>query len=355
MRVSKHNLIGCLAAILLGGTLWLSITIPLVHAQTFATENSLSGSEATTTISTITQTAPYETEQLLGDKVLGDFVLGPGKIELEIAPGESKTVELLVSNRIGKTQRFDLEIEDMTGSSDGSQAVVLLGTDRGPYTLKDYISIPETSFELAHNLRARVPVTITVPPDAEPGGRYGSVLVKTVTAKAEESTTDSTTPTSAIVSRIGTLFFIKIPGAIEVAGTLREFTTNPPKRWYQSGPVTFQIAYENTGSVHLNPYGEVRITNLLGEEVGFVELEPWFAMPDSLRLREIEWNRNMLLFGRYTATLELNRGYDNVIDTAELTFWVVPWKLAALGFVILFAVLYILRLFFKTFEFKRRS
>jgi hypothetical protein len=114
------------------------------------------------------------------------------------------------------------------------------------------------------------------------------------------------------------------------------------------------VYYENTGMIHLAPYGEIRIANMLGEEVDFVQLEPWFVLPHSQRLREVSWNREFL-FGRYTATVEINRSYDDVIDTAVYSFWVLPWKLLLIVFALLFTVLFLIRTLFRTFEFKRKS
>ena len=55
-------------------------------------------------------------------------------------------VEISVANRISDGRIFDLTVEDMAGSDDPTQSVVLLGDARGPYTIKDYISFPEDSF-----------------------------------------------------------------------------------------------------------------------------------------------------------------------------------------------------------------
>jgi len=67
-------------------------------------------------------------------------------------------------------------------------------------------------------------------------------------------------------------------------------------------------------------------------------------MPNSLRYREVKWDRKLGI-GRYTATLFLNRGYNNIIDTAKITFWILPWKIilitAALFFIIIFVVWWI--------------
>ncbi len=328
--------------------LYLLTTSSIVLAQSPATTTE---SVAAVEVAEVIAPPPYRLEALPGNRVFNDFVLGPGRVELEIAPGESKTVELNVSNRYPISKRFTVNIEDITGSRNAERAAVLLGDEEGPYTLKDYISIPNPTFDLEPNLRAIVPVTISIPPDAEPGGRYGSVLVQTVTREANPADQVSPIPSSAVVSRIGTLFFIRIAGDVEASGQLEDFTTINNKSWYETGPVDFQIVYENTGSVHLNPYGEVRINNMFGEEVGYVELEPWYALPQSLRFREISWDREYL-YGRYTATLTLNRGYDDVLDEATVTFWIIPWKLIlpALGGV--FIILFLIRAFFRKFEFK---
>ncbi len=294
----------------------------------------------------------YRLEGLLGDKVFNDFVLGPGKVDLRMEPGETKIIELNVSNRYDESKVFGIDIEDMAGSNNLDRAVVLLGDDKGPYSLRDYISVPAERFELAPNTRAIVPVTISIPPDAEPGGLYGSVLLQTVTRKAQASSGD-TRPQSAIVSRIGTLFFITVPGEVEEDGSLVDFSTINNQKFYENGPINFQILYENAGSVHLNPYGEVRITNMFDEEVGFVELEPWFSMPDSMRLREVSWNRDFL-YGQYKAVLKLNRGYDDLVDETEITFWVIPWKIGLGIFAGFFVFFLLIRSFFRSFEFKRK-
>ncbi len=286
--------------------------------------------------------------------VAGDFVVGPGKSELTIEPGQSKRVEMMITNRTGDTREFQFEIEDASGSTDPTTPVVLLGDDTGPYTLKDYIQLPVETIELDHNERARIMVTVSVPADAEPGGRYGSVLVTTLSRKAEAGDTSGAAPSSAIVSRVGTLFFLTIPGDTLTEGALQDFATVGDKHIYTEGPVNFQILFENTGDLHLNPYGEIRITNMFGEEVSFIELDPWFSLPQSLRSREVSWDRELLV-GKYTATAQINRGYDDIIDTQSLTFWVLPWKVVVPIFVGLFLLFFLIRFISKNFEFKRKG
>lgn len=334
----------------------------LMSALPSVARSQVSEADATSTTDTLEiQTAEvsalkspeYQYESIPSDgSIVGDFVLGPGKAELEIEPGQTKTVEITVTNRTGQERKFGFEVEDVTGAADGSTSAVLLGNERGPYTLKDYLDIPDAPITLGHNERVRIPITISIPADAEPGGRYGSVLVNTISKAADRDTTGAA-PESPIIARVGTLFFITIPGDISRAGKLKDFTTIPNKSWFQKGPMSFSVLYENEGTIHVNPYGELRITNMFGEEVAFVKLDPWFALPKSLRFREVIWDREFLL-GRYTATVHINRGYNDVIDTMELSFWVIPWKLAAGAFLGLFIFFYLIRFIFKNFEFKKK-
>jgi hypothetical protein len=159
---------------------------------------------------------------------------------------------------------------------------------------------------------------------------------------------------SPIIARIGSLFFVTVRGDVERAGSVKSINTVDGKWWYEAGPVNLAILSENTGSVHLNPYGEINITNMFGEQVGFVELEPWFVLPMSLRSREVLWDREFLL-GRYTVTAKINRGYDDIVDEVSTTFWVLPWKIVLGTFVILFIIIFSIRAFFRTFEFSRKS
>jgi len=293
----------------------------------------------------------YRSDWISGNIDVGDFVVGPGRAEIEVSPGETVVQEISVTNRIGPDRVFKLEVDDITGSADGSSAVSLTDGARGPYSIRDYISFPENTFTLDLGERARIPVTITIPADAEPGGFYGSVLVST----ERNATTDADgTPRSPLIARIGSLFFVTVRGDAERGGDVKEIKTLDDKMWYEKGPVKLGILYENTGSIHLNPYGELSVTNMFGEEVGFVELEPWFVLPKSLRTREVTWDREFLL-GRYTVTARINRGYDDIVDEVTTTFWVLPWKIVGGAFAIIFIIIFSIRAFFRTFEFTKKS
>jgi hypothetical protein len=336
--------------------LLFSFCVSPAFAQESTTENS--SSTATSSVvsdesvaNPITSEPWYRSEWITGDIEVGDFVVGPGRTEIVLEPGQTVVKEISITNRITDDRDFLLEIEDITGTSDASQSVTLSGDERGPYSVQDYISVPDTTFTLDLGERARIPVTISVPADAEPGGHYGSVLVSTVRSPENQ---ESNAPRSPVIARVGTLFFIRVAGEVETGGETKDLSLINGKWWYEKGPIEFGVLYENTGSVHLNPYGEISITNMFGEQVGFVELEPWFVLPQSLRLREISWDREFLL-GRYTATAQVNRGYSDLVDEYSVSFWVLPWKIVGGIFLIIFIIIFTIRAFFRTFEFKRKG
>jgi hypothetical protein len=292
-------------------------------------------------------------EVLKNTEIRNDFVLGPGKTELLMNPGDVTSKELTVTNRTGRDIEFRIEIEDFTGSRNPEQTTVLLGNERGPYSLKDYLKVERTEFVLSHGERARIPVEVRIPHDAEPGGRYGTVLLSAQPPKTSSSDNSNVAKGGAkIITRLGTLFFVRISGEVNEAGQLRAFRTLG-KRLFASGPIRFEVLYENNGNVHLNPYGIVEVTNILGNKVGEIKVDPWFAMPNSLRFREVRWDKSFL-FGRYRAHAQFNRGYQDIVDEADAIFWVIPWRVMLFGFVILFVILLFLKWVASKFELRRK-
>tara|TARA_B100000508_G_scaffold5640_1_gene4408 strand:- start:1208 stop:2263 length:1056 start_codon:yes stop_codon:yes gene_type:complete len=335
-----------------------TLAIPLSIGEVFAQEEETvedAAAISTTTEEVTAESKPelwYKSERIFGNIQVGDFVVGPGRTEVEVTPGETVVREITVTNRISDNREFKLELEDITGSTDGSAAVSLTGTKRGPYSIRDYVTYPQEEFRLELGERARIPITISIPPNTEPGGYYGSVLVSTI--RPSQRSEEGSAPTSPIIARVGSLFFITVKGDARREGQVLDIKTTNDQWWYEEGPVEFNILTENSGTVHLNPYGEVSITNMFGEEVGFVELEPWFVLPGSLRVRELTWDREFLL-GRYKVTARVNRGYDDVVDEVTTSFWVMPWKVVGGIFLVFFIIIFGIRGFFRTFEFKRKG
>lgn len=268
-----------------------------------------------------------------------DFVLEPAKVEVSLDPGSFQTEVLSILNRTNKELDFKVEIEDFVGSQNPNQTVVLMGEEKGPYSLKDYL-VPEISaFTLKPGQRMILPVVLAIPKDVGPGGLYGSVLISSQSAVQGQMG-------ATIVSRLGTLFFVNIRGETIPEGKLTSFE----KKESEDGQISFDLLFTNGGNIYLAPHGFIRIFDLFGTEVGEIEIEPFFAMPDSVRYRNIVWNNEGNLFGKYKAIVSLNRGYDDKVDEMAVVFWAVSTKMKAttVGVIILLIliIIWLIKIFF---------
>jgi hypothetical protein len=279
--------------------------------------------------------------------IRGDFVLEPAKVELTVAPGDITETELRMVNRTEETLNFTIDIEDTKGSDDASRSVILLGDEEGPYPLRAMVRPEINSFTLKSQEEIRLPVTILIPEDIEPGGHYGSVLF-------ESSSAGDTNTGSRTVSRLGALFFVRVEGEVEEEGTLERFRVKDGPIFFGGDQLMFEFTYRNSGSVHLNPYGMITVKNMIGASVAELEVLPYFSMPQSLRARELTWEHGPL-FGFYSATLEQNRGYDDLIDTETVHFVVLPWKIIAIALIVIIALILLGKWFTTTFEFKKKT
>lgn len=279
-----------------------------------------------------------------------DFVVEPGKIEVFVNPGETVTKSISVINRINKKVSFKVETEDFVGSDNAQTPVILLGKEKSPYSFKDNLVPEDSSFTLGFGQKIDLPITINVPADAQPGGFYSSVII------SSDSTADNSGAQAGtrVISRVGVLFFVRVNGPVDQSGKLSDFRVTKKSGIMQHGPVDFEILFENTGTVHLVPYGTISIKNIFGKEVGTVPVDAYFSLPKSMRYRQVTWTKENLI-GRYTAEVTLNRGYDGQVDTQKIAFWVLPIGYIALFAGVLFAIILLVYIVGKKFEFKRKS
>lgn len=297
-----------------------------------------------------TQALAYGIENISDTPNAHDFVVGPGKTELRIDPGQTSLKNITVTNRYGKEMRFNIEIEDFTSGRNPSEGMSLMGEEKGPYSLKDYIKPEVMSFVLQQGDRANIPVSIAIPADATPGGLYGAIIVTTETTDPLEKAqieADQSKSGIMIKSRIASLFFVRVNGSVVEDGLLTEFKTD--KSFFTKGPVNFSFSYENKGSIYENPYGLIEIKNLYGTVVEQMSIQPFFVMPSFTREMTKTWDKGFSM-GRYKATIQINRGYGDQIDTKTVTFWIMPWKVIAsivIGLFLLLVIIGAIRKWFK--------
>ena len=259
------------------------------------------------------RTRAYQIEKIAGTPVAGDFVLTQTKTELSLNPGEHAVRSISLLNRSGQDLSFAVSVEDFSSSAKADQNIDLLGAKSGLYSLKDYLKPEAANFILHQGEKITLPVAIDLPQSAQPGGLYGAVIFS-ASPVAESGNI-------RLVSRLASLFFVRVNGAVSESGQLLDFSSL--KSFYWSGPFAFEFNYRNSGSIYLNPYGELKVTDVFGRETVKSWISPYFVMPGAIRQQKETLDRPGM-WGLYQATLKLNRGYGNNIDQKSLYFFVLP-------------------------------
>ena len=79
-------------------------------------------------------------------------------------------------------------------------------------------------------------------------------------------------------------------------------------------------------------------------------------MPGSERGVQVKWE-DPLAFGRYTASVSLERGYresESSTDSMTITFWVLPWKIVVALVLAIIIVIFVFRKLFSKFEIRKK-
>lgn len=247
--------------------------------------------------------------------------ISPVTFELTGNPGDVLVNKLRIYNPTNSSVALRMEVEDFTAAGEEGE-VIVKEAEIITYSLARWISVSPQTFTLGPNKQRFVDFTITIPYNAEPGGKYGSVLASTqgVMSPDEEMTG------AAVATKVGALVLLTVSGDVVESVDVKEFSVPD---FSEYGPIPFTIRFENKGTVHVRPRGYVTITDWRGEKVTDIEFPQQNVIPGAIRKIKATWNKKWL-FGRYTATLVGNYGTSNVpINPPVVVFWVFPWRVIA--------------------------
>ncbi len=256
--------------------------------------------------------------------------LSPAKLELTANPGVPTTRLITVRNNGQEALTLKVSLEDIGPSEADTEGAQLLGEKTGPYSLKNFITPASWELTLEPGEIGALPITIELPEGALPGGHYGAVVL---------STAGDAGASTRVISQLASLIFVRVPGEVQEKGELTDFG------WDSNS--SFYLTFANTGNIYLNPYGVIGVTyrfwrprKVINTEEFTVSVDPWYVLPGDTRTRETKLSPGIpprLKYGYYQAELSLNRGYQDLVDTRTITFWILPpwWVLALAGLLLL--------------------
>jgi hypothetical protein len=263
--------------------------------------------------------------------------IGPPVLNLSADPGQTIKATISLRDISGGSLLVTNQINDfVAGGEDGTPKILLDDNTTSPYSLKAWIS-PLSQLTLKSKEIKNLTITIHVPADASPGGYYGVVRF-TGTPPELKSTGVS------LAASLGSLILLRVNGVAKESLSVEQFfadNNGKPGTLFESSPITFVERLKNTGNLHEEPAGVVTITDMFNNKVATlgVNQPPHDILPQSIRKFESPLDSsnigNKVLFGRYKADLSVTYGADKQVITSSITFWVIPYRLIALGIVVL--------------------
>ena len=261
----------------------------------------------------------------------------PPLFQLSILPGDvwQSSVKVVNGNTYPMSVYAEVVNFEPTGESGLGKFTPILENDTDAASLASWIEIPAGPHNIPPEQSADISFFVDVPKNAAPGGHYAAILISTQPPKNESNT--YAVLTSQVVT---SLFFLRVEGDITELGTIREFRAK--KALLQKPDGEFSLRFENKGNVHLQPKGDIIITNMWGAERGriAVNYQTHFGnvLPNSIRDFNFSWSSSFKIadIGRYTAIATLAYGEDGVKSVSSTAhFWVIPVKATLITFVII--------------------
>lgn len=290
------------------------------------------------------------------------LTLIPPSFEFQVKPGGTIETKVKLFNEEQVEKQFYTDTASFTASGEtGNPTYDFTVPVEG---LSSWFVVEKGPITLKPGDRVEIPVTINVPADAEPGGHY-AVLAFSTTPPDTEGTQQI-----GVSASLGTLFLVRVEGEVVESGTIKEFGLLSASTTLTRLPANFFVRYENAGNIHLRPSGKITISNLFHKVSGIVDVNPakGATLPGTVRKYDPVWERATVAeasgsvwqvfwqefgnerknfaLGKYTALAELTAGStDQIKDSAEVAFWVLPWHLGVVygvGLIVLVIILWLL-------------
>lgn len=267
------------------------------------------------------------------------LVVHPSNLDLTLKPGSPITGVIYVMNTTHNAMTIKTSLRNFTAQ--GEEGGVDITTNNTPFSLASWITVSPDKIEIPAGKEVAFTYTISPPENAEPGGHFGSVVFATV-----PSTTSAGGAGSAVSEEIASLILAKIPGNTKESAHVESFSAN--KSFYEFGPVTFTMRVKNNSDVHIQPFGAIQITNMLGEKMD-APILPTNVLPGAVRKITVVFP-NTLLIGKYTATIVASYGSKNQPLIGGTTFYAFPIRFGAIALVIIIILFLMRKRLWKSFK-----
>lgn len=195
------------------------------------------------------------------------------------------------------------------------------------YSLSSWISFENKNIQLAPGEKKTVKIFIDKNRITK-GGHYASIL-----AEILQEDTEKQVKVKAVLS---SLLFVRASTGLEIEeGKISSFS---PIRDGLEFPDSFMLRFQNSGNVHVVPYGLIEVYDMFGNIVskGVLNEGSLDALPESIRRYDVisKTDKKVLLPGFYTAKIAMHFGkQDKKLSTSIRFFSQGSFDLIKLGLI----------------------
>lgn len=279
-----------------------------------------------------------------------EIQVSPARQNLEVSPGETVSLDFKFYNLGDKTISGIIRASDFIVTDNAGTPQIL---DRADQVLPRFsgaawVTLPFDRISIAAADQAPVRVSIKVPSDARPGGRYVAVYFEPATGQLELAGSEEEAGAS-IAQRIAGLIYIRVKGPVnEKAYISRLFGAS----FLEYGPIKIDTEILNRGDYHIRPRGSISLRNIFKSTTDQKPLEEINVFPDTSRSYNFELGKKWMI-GRYTVNIAASYGDGGQVIQRSIDVWVFPWKIALAVFLALIILLIVIRYIFKNYVTKQ--
>lgn len=267
------------------------------------------------------------------------FQVAPVVNEFAVSKGQSRTTDITVTNPTNASVVAEAKIDDFVASANENGTPRILTNGQVADPSHNFISLvkPIANVSIPAKGSVQVPVTISVPSNANSGGYYGAVLFQAASTSGHGNV--------ALTANVGSLFLITVPGnLIEKLEVVQLAAANNGKATgiFLSGQPQMLLRLQNTGDIQLQPFGTINVKNMAGKIIATQQFNSTTprsnVLPSSIR-RFVSNLPKRTWFGHYT--IQANIAYANgsgSVLTASAGFWYFPTWFVIVAVIIIIAL-----------------
>ncbi len=280
------------------------------------------------------------------------LTITPTRFEIKGNPGETLNEEIILINENDKSETYYSSFSNFEAQGEsGSPAFVEPKDDLGTWMSTD------SSITLEAGEQKIIPLKITIPNNAEPGGHFAVVFW---------GTSPSGATGVSIGAKTGILVLLSVNGEVKEEAGLLNFNTVNKQFFFNTLPVSLEYRFKNDGGDRIKPTGEITIRNTIFLPADRINANPseGNVLPNSTRKINIDWVKyerradyvapsnfikkffsdasyqwKNFAVGLYSANLNVAYGSQGTEVKKTTFFFVFPWQLVVIlvtTFIIIF-------------------